>query len=375
MEDIFEKLKNLSNVAIGHLMTNNNTKKEIEEGKEMLVNVSYSIREALEKDMESEIMIAAIDSVVGKEYTRENPESKLPNDQESRDKIMAEWIEKKGFGYLRDKKQEARKKLEQEANKMDFLIKKADEGIAAKEEEGKEEMWKTIKEIIGKKIEPVLEKQLGKMAQYDFKSLLKKMKNEKKDGQYLFFEPKGWSKKGVAKSFPRKKGGRRTRKRKKRTRKRRGGSGQEWNDFFADTLTILEGVYINNIIRSDGLDPIRDGEMIQEYIRIFVECASHALNIILRQMDIDNEEFNTTNKERRRTQLLEQIRIKMEQIRNEINQREILRAELLSARQVVFPKTNYKAMGPKRKQGGKRRKRNLKKRTKRRRGSKSRRRR
>ena len=217
MEDIFEKLKNLSNVAIGHLMTNNNTKKEIEEGKEMLENVSYSIREALEKDMESEIMIAAIDSVVGKEYTRENPESKLPNDQESRDKIMAEWIEKKGFGYLRDKKQEARKKLEQEANKMDFLIKKADEGIAAKEE-GKEEMWKTIKEIIGRKIEPVLEKQLGKMAQDDFNKLLKEMKEEKKNGQYLFFEPKGWSKKGVAKSFPRKKGGRRTRKRKRRRR-------------------------------------------------------------------------------------------------------------------------------------------------------------
>mgnify|MGYP005700823693 CR=1 FL=1 len=52
MEDIFEKLKNLSNVAIGHLMTNNNTKKEIEEGNEMLVNVSYSIRDALEKYME-----------------------------------------------------------------------------------------------------------------------------------------------------------------------------------------------------------------------------------------------------------------------------------------------------------------------------------
>ena len=169
---------------------------------------------------------------------------------------------------------------------------------------------------------------------------------------------------------------RHTRKRKKRTRKRRGGSREEWNDFFADTLTVLEGVYINNIIQSDGLVPTRDGEMIQEYIRIFVECAEHAMNFILREMNVNTEEFNTTNKERRRNQLLEQIRNKMGEIRNRINNQETLREELLSARQVVFPKTNYKyQMQPKRKQGGKRRKRNLKKRTKRRRRSKRRRRR
>ena len=216
MEDIFEKLKNLSNVAIGHLMTNNNTKKEIEEGKEMLINVSYSIREALEKDMESEIMIAAIDSVVGKEYTRENPESELPNDQESRDKIMAEWIEKKGFGYLKDKKQEARKKLEQEAGKMDFLIRKADNAIKAVE--GKQnQMWNNIKISIGKKIEPVLEKKLGEMAQDDFNKLLTDMKKDPTNFQKKLF---GYGKRYTMRipiEFP-KKGGRRTRKRKRRRR-------------------------------------------------------------------------------------------------------------------------------------------------------------
>ena len=216
MEDIFEKLTNLSNVAIRHLMNENNTTKELEEGMVMLINVSYSLREALEKDMESEIMIAAIDSVVGEEYAEENPESKLPNDPEARDKIVTEWIEKKGSGYLKEKKIAAIKKLINAAERMDWLIKKTKDAIKAVD--GKQNnMWNNIKISIGKKIEPVLEKKLGEMAQDDFNKLLTDMKKDPTNFQEKL---SGYGKRYTMRipiEFP-KKGGRRTRKRKRRRR-------------------------------------------------------------------------------------------------------------------------------------------------------------
>jgi hypothetical protein len=217
-EDLFKKLKDLTNVAIDQIMTNeNNTIEDLEAGRTMLVNVSYSIREALEQGVHgSNVMRSAIDSIISEKYLQDTGQELDFNSEDRPDVILA-WLEPKGSDYKYAIKDEAVKKLQQTAKKLDFLIKKADEGIAAKKE-GKEETWKAIKFLISKRLEPVLEKKQGKMAQDDFNKLLEEMKNEKKDGQYLFFEPKGWSKKGVAKSFPRKKGGRRTRKRKRRRR-------------------------------------------------------------------------------------------------------------------------------------------------------------
>ena len=216
-EDIFKKLKDLTNVAIDQIMTNeNNTIEDLEAGRTMLVNVSHSILEALEQGVESNVMRSAIDSIISERYL-EDTGQELDFNSEDRPDVILAWIEPKGNDYRYKIKEDAVKKLQKTVKKIDFLIKKADEGIAAKKQ-GKEEMWKTIKEMIGKKVEPVLEEKQKKMAQDDFNKLLEEMKNEKKDGQYLFFEPQGWSKKGVAKSFPRKKGGRRTRKRKRRRR-------------------------------------------------------------------------------------------------------------------------------------------------------------
>ena len=215
-EDLFKKLKDLTNVAIDQIMTNeNNTIEDLEAGRTMLLNVSHSILEALEKGVESNVMRSAIDSIISERYLKDTGQE-LDFNSEERPGVIFDWIDPKGDDYKYKIKEDAVKKLQQTVMKIDFLIKKADEGIAAKKQ-GKEKMWKTIKEIIGKKVEPVLEEKQKKMAQDDFNKLLEEMKNEKKDGQYLFFESKGWSKKGVAKSYPRK-GGRRTRRKRKRRR-------------------------------------------------------------------------------------------------------------------------------------------------------------
>lgn len=216
-EDLFKKLKDLTNVAIDQIMTNeNNTIEDLEAGRTMLVNVSHSILEALEQGVESNVMRSAIDSIISERYLEETGQELDFNSEDRPDVILA-WIEPKGNDYRYKIKEDAVKKLQKTVKKIDFLIKKADEGIAAKKQE-KEEMWKTIKEIIGKKVEPVLEEKQKKMAQDNFNNLLEREKEKKKDGQYIFYEPKGWRMKGKVKEFPpaKKEGGRRTRKRKRR---------------------------------------------------------------------------------------------------------------------------------------------------------------
>ncbi len=227
-EDLFKKLKDLTNVAIDQIMTNeNNTIEDLEAGRTMLLNVKGSIREALTQGVEgSNVMRSAIDSIISERYL-EDTGQELDFNSEDRPDVILAWIEPKGNDYRYKIKEEAVKKLVKTANKLDFLIKKADEGIAAKTQ-GKEEMWKTIKEIIGKKVEPVLKKKLGDRAQEDFNILLKKLKEEKKeDGTLLFYKKlAGYGnreefKSNISFKEASRTGGRRTRKRKRRRRSRK----------------------------------------------------------------------------------------------------------------------------------------------------------
>jgi hypothetical protein len=233
-EDLFKKLKDLTNVAIDQIMTNeNNTIEDLEAGKTMLWNVSHSIQEALEQGVEgSNVMRSAIDSIISEKYL-EDTGQELDFNSEDRPDVILAWLEPKGSDYKYKIKEEAVKKLQKTALKIDFLIKKADEGIAAMKQ-GKEEMWNAIKKIIGTKIEPVLkDKQAkmadkqAKMAQDDFNKLLEEMKEEKKDDGTLLFYKKlaGYGNRDEFKSNisfkeAEGRGGRRTRKRKRRRRRR-----------------------------------------------------------------------------------------------------------------------------------------------------------
>ena len=145
-EDIFEKLKDLTNDSMRQIINNdNNTIEDLEAGKEMLVTISHSIREALEQGVEgSNIMRSAIDSIIAEKYLLDTKQE-LDFNSEDRPYVILAWLEPKGNDFKYKIKEDAVKKLEQTAKTMDFLIKKADDGIESMKK-GKEEMWKTIKE-------------------------------------------------------------------------------------------------------------------------------------------------------------------------------------------------------------------------------------
>ena len=68
-QDIFKKFFDLTNVVMRDIVYNKtNTIEHLKEGKGMLENVDYTVRDALENGVDSQITRAALDSIVGEEY-------------------------------------------------------------------------------------------------------------------------------------------------------------------------------------------------------------------------------------------------------------------------------------------------------------------
>ena len=93
-QDVFKKFFDLTNVVMRDIVYNKtNTMEDLKEGKGMLENVDYMVRDALENGIDSHITRAALDSIVGEEYLKEKG-VELDFDSPNKDTTIINFVKK-----------------------------------------------------------------------------------------------------------------------------------------------------------------------------------------------------------------------------------------------------------------------------------------